>query len=69
MEKKKKSLEKLKKFQLNNEKNKTVLAGSGGYVAPSWAPTTQTCTGNCHLDIYPDGTSTSSGDNISLDWD
>lgn len=72
MEKKKKKLEKLEKFQLKNEKSKTILAGTGGssgYVAPSWAPTTQTCAGNCHLDIYPDGTSLSSGDSISLDWD
>lgn len=69
MKKKKKSLEELQKFQLNSEKNKMILAGTRGYVPPSWAPTTQTCAGNCTLNIYPDGHSESTGDSISLDWD
>jgi len=71
MEKKKKSLESLKKFQVKNEGKKDLTGGQVGptWTPPSWAPTSQICHGNCGLNIYPDGHSESTGNSISFDWD
>lgn len=71
MEKKKKKLENLKKFQLKSDGKKDLTGGQGGpvYITPSWAPTTQVCTGNCGLNVNPNGSSQWSGDSISFDWD